>query len=53
MAYTQNAVQAQSFCKSLNLQDYFNGALGDAFEYNLNTGRVKAKIIGPGTLMER
>jgi hypothetical protein len=32
---------------------YFNGALGDAFEYNLKTGRVKAKIIGPGTLMER
>ncbi len=32
---------------------YFNGALGDAFEYNLKTGRVKAKIIGPGALMKR
>jgi len=32
---------------------YFNGALVDAIEYNLNTGRVKAKIVGPGALMKR
>jgi len=53
MAYTQNVVQAQSFCKSPILQDYFNGALVDVIEYNLKTGKVNAKIIGPGTLMER
>jgi len=32
---------------------YFNGALVGAIEYNLNTGRVNAKIIGPGALMKR
>jgi hypothetical protein len=29
---------------------YLNGALADAIEYNLKTGRVKTKITGPGIL---
>ncbi len=29
---------------------YLNGALADAIEYNLRTGRVKTKITGPGIL---
>ena len=29
---------------------YFNGALVDAIEYDLKTGKVKANIVGPGAL---
>ncbi len=29
---------------------YFNGVLVDAIEYDLNTGKVKANIVGPGAL---
>jgi hypothetical protein len=29
---------------------YFNGTLVDGIEYNLKTGKIKAKVVGPGTL---
>jgi hypothetical protein len=29
---------------------YFNGALVDGIEYNLKTRKVKARVVGPGTL---
>jgi hypothetical protein len=29
---------------------YFNGSLVDGIEYNLKTGKVKARVVGPSTL---
>jgi hypothetical protein len=29
---------------------YFNGTLVDGIEYDLKTGKVKARVVGPGTL---
>ena len=29
---------------------YFNGTLVDGIEYDLKTGKIKAKVVGPGTL---
>lgn len=29
---------------------YFNGTLVDGIEYNLKTGKVKARVVGPGVL---
>ena len=29
---------------------YFNGTLVDGIEYNLKTGKVKARVVGPSTL---
>ena len=29
---------------------YFNGVLVDGIEYDLKTGKIKAKVVGPGTL---
>lgn len=29
---------------------YFNGSLVDGIEYNVNTGKVKAHVVGPGSL---
>ena len=29
---------------------YFNGSLVDGIRYNLKTGKVKAQVVGPGSL---